>query len=103
MFWSPTNLSRQAYFKNSAESKIIYGSNEWSLSDYRRRVSSTATVEASYEHRSSRSSTNLFGAPHAWMHPVVSDLVRSNILGLAAGGQMCCARDLKLLIVSLIS
>jgi hypothetical protein len=87
---------------------LINGSNEWSLPDYKRRVSPTATVEASYEVRSSIpiKSTTIWGAsPRSPRSRVsaVSDVGRSNILGLAAGGQMYGARDLRPLIVSLIS
>ena len=112
MVWSPSNYSRKEYFKNYSQSKIVYSSNEWSLSDYRRRVSSTATFEASYEVRSSifskKATTISSASPRS---PASLDLTsksevtvdRSDILGLAAGGQMYGARDLKLLIVSLIS
>ena len=100
------------YFKNYSPSKITYGSNEWSLSDYRRRVSFAATVEASYEVRSSifsKKATTILGASPrspASLHLASKSKVtvdRSDILGLAAGGQMYGARDLKLLIVPLIS
>jgi hypothetical protein len=103
-------LSRQAYFKNSSESRLGFiirnGSNEWSLSDYKRRVSSTATVQASYETRSSKSVLPVSGgAPPRSPGSQVSanDEYGSDILGLAAGGQMYGARNLRLLIFSLIS
>ena len=104
---------------NSSESsfRIQNDSNEWSLSDYKRRVSSTATVEASY-------ASSVSAISH-WSDPSVSNIIEyrrsfplctsidsslgatkskfSMNLGLAAGGQMYGARDLRLLIVSLIS
>ena len=92
--------SRQAYFKNFSDSRfrIQDDSNEWSLSDYKRRVSSTATLEASYEARSSVLpdwGTNCGTASKEAM---------SETFGLAAGGKMYGARDLtRLLVVSLIS
>ena len=103
-----TDLSRRAYFKNASESRFIgrNGSNEWSLSDYKRRVSSTATIEASYEARAPFTmGSSIFGvSPRSPQSQVLaSNQGRSDILGLAAGGQMYGARDLRPLIVSLIS
>ena len=73
------------------------GSNEWSLSDYKRRISSTATVEASYEarpsHRPSPSPSSL--GQSLTQVSTSDDLINgSDILGLAAGGQMYDVRDL---------
>ena len=75
------------------------------MSDYKRRVSSTATVEASYDLRaySPDESHHSRRRRRCRRHGSVSDENSLGILGLAAGGQMYGARDLRLLIVSLIS
>jgi hypothetical protein len=65
---------------------------EWYLSDYKRRVSSTATVNL--EALAIYSDMALVGfTPHK---------SRSDILGLAAGGRMYGSFDSTLLFVSLI-
>ena len=124
LVYPPIKISRQAYFKNPSKSvvRIQNDPNEWSLSDYKRRVSPTATVEASYEAVCSEISESSFTrrrrSRRASVSPGVSshnsvDFTHVNrlsspdqdghILGLAAGGQMYSARDFRLLIVSLIS
>ena len=81
------------------------------MSEYKRRVSSTATVEASYEARFTGCGLVVFGPGGSGASPRLPPIHgsasdkdrRSAILGLAAGGQMYGARDLRLFIVSLIS
>ena len=64
------------------------------MSDYKRRVSSTATVEACY-----------YSAPQGYCgisFGLEFEGDKSDILGLATGGQMYGSFDLTLLIVSFI-
>ena len=75
------------------------------MCDYKRRVSSNATVKASYE---AFSTGDLRFLGYKFPRPMRADLEEASvdglqILGLAAGGQMYGTRDLKLLIVSFIS
>ena len=114
MSWSAIKISRQAYSKNSLESSF---GNDWSLFDYKRRVSSSASVKASYE-ASRTGSSSMFATSKAGASgefPYFSRPAprirgddsefnnRSDILGLAAGGQMYGTRVLRLLIVPFIS
>ena len=79
------------------------------MSDYKRRVSPIATVKASYEACLTTSAFpgGFFGSrPSPKFRRIpgsASNENRSDILGLAAGGQMYGARDLRPLIVSFIS
>ena len=75
------------------------------MSDYKRRVSSTATVKASYEARLTTSGYYGGSSSHSFS-PMTPSRSRvqglpnkdgSGILGLAAGGQMYDGRDLRLL------
>ena len=68
---------------------------EWSLSDYKRRVSSTATVEAAYFTTTIRRAAS----PARRLNTRFT----IDIFGLAAGGQMYGPCDFRLLIISLIS
>ena len=69
------------------------------MSNYKRRVSPTATIEASYDMVNYEDAIFQYKATVCEM-TIVNE---SPILGLAAGGKMYGAPDLRLLIVGLIS
>ena len=68
----------------------------WSLVDYKRRVSPSATIQAAYarEHLDCGYSNSPFG-----MHPTCNGVKRPDILGLAVGGKMYDALYFRLFIV----
>jgi hypothetical protein len=65
---------------------------KWSLSDYKRRVSSTATVKASYLDNAD------YSIDLEYIRAAPTGCKQSDILGIAAGGQMYGSCNLTLLI-----
>ena len=79
----------------SAQTATLISSQEWSLSDYRRRISSTAAVEAFYfksvpsrRYESLKRYESLSRAAPGWRHSNFDSFQKTAILGLAAGGKM---------------
>ena len=85
------NLPRQLYFEVASS---FEPQNEWSLADYKRRVSPIATIEAWYETPSLRDMISSM--------TIASKFHRAEgNLGFAAGGRMYDSPHLRLSIVLL--
>ena len=74
-----------------------FSRNGWSLSDYQRRVSPTATIEAFYQVRSLFEVHNIMITGGTFVNTQ-----NINVHNFAAGGEMYSGRDFTLLIIWLI-